>query len=163
MIKRILVPLDGSRFGSRALKYAREISQKFGAEVVLLQVVQPATPMPATSSIAPDLASPAATRIAVKIAMDEDKRNVAEAKKYLGRKAREMESGATEISSQVIIGDPAQAIMKAARKERADLIVMTTHGKSGIRRAILGSVADEVIRNSRKPVLVIRPQTSGKK
>jgi nucleotide-binding universal stress UspA family protein len=53
--------------------------------------------------------------------------------------------------------------MELSEKENIDLVVMTTRGKSGLKRAIMGSVADVVIRESGKPVLVIRPQTSSKK
>jgi len=63
----------------------------------------------------------------------------------------------------VAIGNPAQSIMQFSKKKNIDLIVMTTHGKSGLKRAVMGSIADVVIRESGKPVLVIRPQTSSKK
>jgi nucleotide-binding universal stress UspA family protein len=56
------------------------------------------------------------------------------------------------------VGDPAGSIMAYAKKSKADLIIMTTHGKSGIIRAVMGSVADEVVRKSGKPVLVTRPK-----
>ncbi|HEY92485.1 MAG TPA: universal stress protein [Dehalococcoidia bacterium] len=65
-------------------------------------------------------------------------------------------------SYDVVIGDPAQSIMEFDKKERMDLIVMSTHGKSGLKRAIMGRVADAVIRDSGKPVLVIRPHPRNK-
>jgi nucleotide-binding universal stress UspA family protein len=80
MLKHILVPLDGSRFGSRALKYAQEIAKPFEAEVILLQVVKPTAPMTGATA-EPGMQSPASTRIAVQIALDEDKRNVSQAKR----------------------------------------------------------------------------------
>jgi len=61
------------------------------------------------------------------------------------------------------MGDIARSIIEFIEKENTDLVVMTTHGKSGLRRAVMGSIADVVIRESGKPVLVIRPQTSSKK
>jgi nucleotide-binding universal stress UspA family protein len=88
---------------------------------------------------------------------------VAKARRYLQGKVRGIKSDSIRASYMAVVGDPARSIMQAARKENIDLIVMTTHGKSGIKRALLGSVADEVIRNSKKPVLVVRPQTRGKK
>jgi len=57
----------------------------------------------------------------------------------------------------VIARKPAQSILKFSKKEKIDLVVMTTHGKSELKRALVGSVADEVIRTSGKPVLVIKP------
>jgi nucleotide-binding universal stress UspA family protein len=161
MFKRLLVPLDGSRFGSRALRYATEVAQRFGAEVILIRVIRPTTPVIAAG--AHGVASPAESEIAVQAALEADKRNAARAKRYLRDKVRSIRSRHTKASYQVAIGDPAQSIMEFSKKENIDLVVMTTHGKSGLKRAIMGSIADVVIRKSGKPVLVIRPQTSSKK
>ena len=159
MFKRLLVPLDGSRFGSRALAYASEVAHHFGAEVVLIQVVKPATPVATTTGMTPGIASPSTAELAVQAALEEDKRNSAHAKRYLSRKVRGLKSRDIKASYQVIVGDPAQSIMEYSKKEHVDLVVMTTHGKSGLKRAVMGSVADAVIRESGKPVLVIRPRT----
>ena len=163
MFKHILVPLDGSRFSSRALPYAIEVAHRFGAEAILLQVVKPATPVATTTGMAPGTASPATAEIAVQAALEEEKRNAARAKRYLGSKVREIRSKDIKVSYQAVVGDPAQSIMEFSKKEYVDLVVMTTHGKSGLKRAVMGSVADAVIRESGKPVLVVRPQTSSKK
>jgi nucleotide-binding universal stress UspA family protein len=159
MFKRILAPLDGSRFGSRALKYAGEVAHRFGADVILIQVVEPATPVATTTGMTPGMASPSATELAVQAALEEDKRNSTHAKRYLSGKVRGMRSRDIKASYQVVVGDSAQSIMSFAQKEHIDLIVMTTHGKSGLKRAFMGSVADAVIRESGKPVLVVRPRT----
>lgn len=161
MFKRLLVPLDGSRFGSRALRYATEVAQRFGAEVILIRVIRPTTPVIAAGTHG--VASPAESEIAVQAALEANKRNAARAKRYLRDKVRAIRSRHTKASYQVAIGDPAQSIMEFSKKENIDLVVMTTHGKSGLKRAIMGSIADVVIRESGKPVLVIRPQTSSKK
>jgi len=162
MFERILVPLDGSRFGSRALKYATEVAQHFDAEVTLLQVVKPATPAPGTTGMAAGMESPATAEITVQVALEEDKRNVAHAKRYLSGKVRGMRSQSIKGSYHVAVGDPAQSIMGFAQKGHIDLVVMTTHGKSGLKRAIMGSVTDEVVRESGKPVLVVNPQARRK-
>lgn len=159
MFKRLLVPLDGSRFGSRALQYATEVAQHFDAEVVLIQVVKPATPVATTTGIDAGMGSPAVAEIAMQAALEEDKRNSTRAKRYLSGKIRGMKPRDIKGSYQVVVGDPAQSIMSFAQKEHIDLIVMTTHGKSGLKRAFMGSVADAVIRESGKPVLVVRPRT----
>ena len=159
MFKRLLVPLDGSRLGSRALTYASEVAHHFGAEVVLIQVVKPATPVATTTGMTPGIASPSTAELTVQVALEEDKRNTAHAKRYLSGKVREIRSRDIKASYQVVVGDPAQSIMDFAQKEHIDLVVMSTHGKSGLKRAIMGSVADAVIRESGKPVLVIRPRT----
>ena len=159
MFRRLLVPLDGSRFGSRALQYATEVAQHFDAEVVLMQVVEPTTPVATATGMAPGMGSPATAEITMQAALEEDKRNSTRAKRYLSRKIRGMKPRDIKGSYQVVVGDPAQSIMSFAQKEHIDLIVMTTHGKSGLKRAFMGSVADAVIRESGKPVLVFRPRT----
>ena len=159
MFKRILVPLDGSRFSSRALQYATEVAQHFDAEVVLMQVVEPTAPVPYATGMAPGMGSLATAKITMQAALEEDKRNSTRAKRYLSGKIHGMKSRDIKGSYQVVVGDPVQSIMSFAQKEHIDLIVMTTHGKSGLKRAFMGSVADAVIRKSGKPVLVVRSRT----
>jgi nucleotide-binding universal stress UspA family protein len=161
MFKRILVPLDGSRFASQALRYATEVAQRFGAEVVLIQVIKPATAV--IDAATPIGISPAASEIGVQVALEADKRNAARARRYLSGRVRAMRPRHIESSYHVLTGDVAHSIIEFSEKEDIDLVAMTTHGKSGLRRAVMGSIADAVIRESGKPVLVIRPQTSSKK
>jgi nucleotide-binding universal stress UspA family protein len=160
MFKRILVPLDGSRFSSRALPYAIDVARRFKAEIIFLQVVKPATPVPASTGSVPGVESPASVEIAMQTALKEEKRDTVRAKRYLSGKVGAARSDGIKASYQVLIGDPAQSIMESANKENVDLVVMTTQGKSGLKRAIMGSVADVIIRESGKPVLVVRPHTS---
>jgi nucleotide-binding universal stress UspA family protein len=161
MFKRILVPLDGSRFASRALRYAAEVAQRFGAEIVLIQVIKPATSV--IDAGAPVGVSVAGSEIAVQAALEADKRNAARARRYLSGKVRAIRSRHIQSSYRVPIGDVAHSIIEFSEKQSIDLVVMTTHGKSGLRRAVMGSVADLVIRESGKPVLVIRPQRRSRK
>jgi nucleotide-binding universal stress UspA family protein len=161
MFKRILVPLDGSRLGSRALPYAIEVAKHFGAEVILMQVVK--RTMPTIGVGAPESVSAMGAEIVVQAALDEDEKNISRAKRYLGRKVWRMKSQGVAGSYSVVIGDPAQSIIAFSQEEHVDLIVMSTHGKSGLKRAIMGSVADAVIRESGKPVLIISPQSRSKK
>jgi nucleotide-binding universal stress UspA family protein len=163
MFKRILVPLDGSRFGSRALPYAIDVAKKFKAEIIFTQVVEPVTPAPVSTGIDPGMSSPASAEMALQAAQEEEKRETTRAKRYLRGKVRAAISDGVNASYRVIVGDPAQSIMGTADKENVNLVIMTTHGKSGLKRAIMGSVADKVIRESGKPVLVIRPHTDSNK
>lgn len=158
MFERILVPLDGSRFGSRALKYAKEIAKHFNSEMILLQVVKPAIPVPVTSGLTQGSESPVTAEIAIEAARAEDKKNTTRAKQYLSRQTRDLKSQNIEVSYKMIPGEPADSIMAFARKQKIDLIVMSSHGKGGLKRAIMGSVADVVIREAGKPVLVVRPK-----
>ena len=161
MFKRVLVPLDGSRFASLALRYATEVAERFGAEVVLVQVIKPAAPVLDVGAAIG--VSPVGSEVAVQAALEADKRNAARAKRYLSGRVRAMRARRIESSYHVLIGDAADSIMGFSEKENIDLVVMTTSGKSGLKRAIIRSVADAVIRRSGKPVLVIRPRAGGKR
>lgn len=164
MFKKVLVPLDGSLFSNRALPYAIDIAKRFNAEVVLLQVVRE-TPMisPAVSSEATAMASPEATQIIVESAKQQDKRKIGRAKRYLRTKLKQVTAHGINATYQAMLGEPAKTIIKFSKKESIDLVVMTTSGKSGLKRAFLGSVADEVIREPGIPVLAIRPKRRIKK
>ena len=163
MFKRLLVPLDGSRFSSRVLRYAIEIARRFGAEIILLQVIQPARPFVPTAGIVPDMVSPTTIRITAQAAFMEDKSNATRARRYLSSKVRGIQSQDIKASYQVVVGEPAQSILELSKKERVDMVIMTTHGRTGLKRAVMGSISDIVIRGSGKPVLVIRPKTGWKK
>jgi nucleotide-binding universal stress UspA family protein len=163
MFKRILVPLDGSRFASRSLKYAVEIAQKFNAEIILIQIEKPTVALGPSEDLQADIHSPMAAKATIQMALDEDKRNVSKAKRYLSRKVREIKAKKIACSYQVNIGNPAESIIIYSRRKKIDLIIMTSHGKSGIIRAVMGSVADEVVRKSGRPVLVIRPNKKNEK
>ena len=145
------------------MKYAVEIARKFDAEIILIQVEKPATAVAASDNPEQDIQSPAAAKLAIQIALDEDKRNISKAKRYLSRKVREIKAKKIVCSYQALIGNPAESIITISKRKKIDLIVMTSHGKSGIIRAVMGSVADEVVRKSGKPVLVIRPNKKSEK
>jgi len=156
MFKRVLVPLDGSRYASLALRYATEVAERFGAEVILVQVIRPAAPVVDVGTAIG--VSAAGSQAAVQAALEADKRNAARARRYLNGRVRAMRARGIQSSCDVLIGDAADSIVGFSEKENIDLVVMTTRGKSGLTRAIMGSVADAVIRRSGKPVLVIRPK-----
>ena len=159
MFKNILVPLDGSRFSSRALLYAYEIADNFNSEIILLRVVEAVRPMAVAGGTFGTTQSPQAAKISMEVALEEEKRHFEQATRYLKRKARTGKCNHIRCTYQVKVGTPAEQIIKTAKAEKVDLIVMSEHGRGGIKRAILGSVADEVIRKSTKPVLVVRPRS----
>jgi nucleotide-binding universal stress UspA family protein len=161
MFERIVVPLDGSRFSASALSYAIEIAKQFGSEVTLIHVVTPTSPTLWASPTG--MSSPEVTELAIESAQLRDKENVQRARRYLKRKLRQVAAQGVKTTFHVSIGSPAISIIEFCEKEKVDLVVMTTSGRSGIKRAILGSVADEVIREPGIPVLAIRPRKRGKK
>jgi len=138
-IERILVPLDGSDLAEAALETALElVSEQPSALLVLLRAAEAPTPA-------------AADR------MEERARLVREAEIYLnGVAAGLRESGIRRVKTSVWYGPAAPTIVEAAESERASLIVMTSHGRSGLGRMIFGSVVESVLRGTRTPILVVR-------
>ena len=154
MFKRILVPLDGSRFSTRALPNAVEVANRFDAEVVLVRVVTQT--MQASAMATPSRGGPAIQEMFIEEARRQDKRNVAYLRRYLQKKLRELAAQGIKGSYHIMVGDPVLSIKEFCQKEDIDLVVMTTHGRGGLKRAILGSVSDEIIRGCGVPVLAIK-------
>jgi nucleotide-binding universal stress UspA family protein len=159
MFKRILVPLDGSRFSSQALHYAIDIAKRYQSKLVIMRVVPPATVVP--SSTATEIGiDPAAARIAVQSARIQDSAHMMRVRKYLQRKARAITAQGIEGKYHVAVGEPGKSIVGYSTEAKVDLIVMMTSGKGGLKRAILGSVADEVVRKAGAPVLLLPKRRS---
>ncbi len=148
MYRRILVPLDGSPLAEAVLPYAEDLARSTGAELVFLRV----TPNPVAEI---GLADP--TLVAGYI--EEVNRLEAEATRKLETLCSELESAGFRASFLVREGLVAETIMDVAKFMEADVIAMSTHGRSGISRWLLGSVADRIVNHSEIPVLLIRPKT----
>jgi nucleotide-binding universal stress UspA family protein len=143
MYERVLIPLDGSELAEAILPFAEHVAGPLDAEVLLLQVVEPPSPIAGLGTggiIGPDALF---------------LRQV-EAKRYLDGLAARLQAKGLRVRTVLGLGTPASEIAATAKAERADLIAMTTHGRSGFKRAIFGSVAEEVLRSAAVPVLVIR-------
>ncbi|MCX7938324.1 MAG: universal stress protein [Thermoflexales bacterium] len=145
MFKRILIPLDGSQFAEKALPYAIGLARCMGSAITLLRVaVHPSNYVYVNDPEA--LAS-----------LYESDR--AHCEDYLKQVAARVASEvSTEVSIAVLDGVVADSIVDYAQDVGADLIVMTTHGRTGMERWLLGSVAERVVRGAKCPVLLIRPQ-----
>ena len=160
MFEKVLVPLDGSRLSAKAIDYAVEVAKRFSSEILLLEVIEPVNPiippvMPGGTD-AGLTASPIAIQNAVKAAQIEEKADVKQAKRYLSSKVRQLEAKGVKSSSHIVMGVPADMILAFGKKNKIGLVIMTTSGKSGLKRALMGSVADKIIRDPGFPVLVIR-------
>ncbi len=134
-LRRILVALDGSEMAARVLPLAEEAARVYGAEVVLVHAVGlfgDATPILTEGG------------------------GVEGANAYLVRLAKGLLDRGVRARSRLPAGDPAAAILRATREEAADLIALTTHGRTGLARAAFGSVAEDVLRQAAAPVLVLR-------
>ncbi len=145
MYQKILVPLDGSKLAEQAVPYATELC-KGNTEVTLLQVVH--LPLPLA---APD--------VSMAVPMPDPQELQKEALDYLENIAKELRQEGINIKTAVVEQDvTADAIVKYAKDHAIDLIVMTTHGRSGFSRLVFGSVAESVVRQTPCPVLLIRIQ-----
>lgn len=131
MFKNILVPLDGSPQSNVALPLARTLARDFGASVTVLRVV----PWPA---------------------VEENKEATIAATDTLRRIAQELRGNGLTVRDVVRHGEPAEEILAQCRAQHADLILMRTHGRAGLERAVLGSVAQQVLKASAVPVMLLR-------
>lgn len=154
MYKHILVPLDGARAGARAIDHAEALATQYGSAVSLLRVVPPERLAGASMGTAETMAS---AQILYEEIEREEGAHLRQARSYLNARRRALEkAGVKEVHTYCVKGDPAAVILDYAKRQKVDLIVMTTRGRSGISRALLGSVADQVIRSAIAPVLVIK-------
>ncbi len=143
MYQKILVPLDGSKLAEQAIPYATELC-KGNTEVTLLQVVH--LPLPLA---APD--------VSMAVPMPDPQELRKEALDYLESIAGELRQQGVDVKTVAVEQDiTADAIVKYAAEHDIDLIVMTTHGRSGFSRLVFGSVAESVVRQAPCPVLIVR-------
>jgi len=145
--KTILVPTDFSDCSDRAVAYAAEVAARVSASLVLLHVSPPP----------PDFGYPlpesAAFQVAEWTKTLRERRDAAMA--ALTEESKPFDA-MVEISLRVEEGDAVEAIVKAAADSGADLVVVGSHGRRGLKRAMLGSVAERVVRLSPVPTLVVR-------
>lgn len=142
MYKKILVPLDGSELAKTALDQAEKLAKTFDAEIILFQVVPF---MPIYGS--PELVTP--------LIVDEKQKEAAE--KYLANLTEELKKRGLKTTAMVRTGQQvAVEIIDFAKESGVDLIMMCTHGRSGISRWVLGSIAHKVITRAETPILLVR-------
>lgn len=142
MYQKILVPLDGSELAKKALDHAEKLAAFFGSEIVLFEVI-PYLPIYGS----PELVTP--------LVIDEKQKEAAE--RYLQGLAEELQKKGLRASATVKTGQQvAVEIIEYAKEIGADLIVMSTHGRSGITRWVLGSIALKVLTRAETPILLLR-------
>jgi nucleotide-binding universal stress UspA family protein len=140
--RRILVPLDGTEQAERALGPVGDLARLVGAELTLLEVV--GLPLPVAGSY--DLI----------VTPESDATLAEQARSYLAEQAAALRARGLTVRTEVLIGGPAAAIVETAAAGQHDLIAMATHARGGFDRLLLGSVADDVLRNAQAPVLLLR-------
>lgn len=142
MYKRVMVPLDGSRLAEGILPFILQIAGPLDLEVVLVRVVQPI--------LSPALAGAGA------VVVDDVPARLREAREYLAPVAADLRGRGVRVTTDARHGEPVTELVAAARDAGADLIAMTTHGRSGLGRLLFGSVAEAVLRQANVPVLMMR-------
>jgi nucleotide-binding universal stress UspA family protein len=147
--RSILVALDGSTSAERVLSDVTELARATGAEVIVVTVV-PALEQLAANAAATLAAAPGALDIG---AVVEDARRDADV--YLVRIADRLRGAGVNVRHEILAGDVARSLADRARGGRADLIAMTTHGRSGVAHALFGSVAEATLRAAPCPVLIV--------
>jgi nucleotide-binding universal stress UspA family protein len=156
MYRTILLTTDGSELAAAAVPNALHLATSTGAVVVVAQVIDTVAQIMAQTT--PSGWVGGAGRYAVESAEEVVAAERGEAGAHLAALREQLiDGGAVEVRTVVLEGHPGAAIVEAARANGADVIVMATHGRSGLGRALLGSVADHVVRHATCPVLLVRP------
>jgi len=151
MFRRILVPLDGSALAEQAIPTAGRSARATGGSVVLVQVISP----PFAYGYGPYLLQPPCYMD--DLALRDD---LSEATSYLERVAASIHLAGVETEVEACYGSAAVMILSAAHAKNMDLIVMCSHGYTGLKRRLLGSVAQKVARHAPVPVLVLHHHTT---
>jgi nucleotide-binding universal stress UspA family protein len=142
MFSRVVVPLDGSPLAESIIPFLLQIAGPLDVEVVLLRVLQPIPPEVIEGS-----------RYVV---VEDVEKRAADAREYLAPLAARLTAAGVRARIEVRRGEPVTEILAGAREAGADLIAMTTHGRSGLGRLLFGSVAEAVLRQTEVPVFLMR-------
>jgi nucleotide-binding universal stress UspA family protein len=145
-IHSILFPTDFSECGNFALSYAASLARTFNAKIICVNVIEPIVPTVGYSGMTEPL--PIAD-IADQL---EDS-----AERELPKLAECDECAGIEVEELVVHGEAASEIVRVAREHHVDLIVISSHGRTGLGRILFGSTAEAVVRHATCPVLVVKP------
>ena len=140
----MLIPVDGSRLAESAFAYAKELAGRLGSNVTILHVVDPRE-----SETLP------MHRAYVNHSAEIVRRRVSDIQKRLGKKQG---TGEPHVSGEVAVGHAAEEILRYTAAKGVDLIVMSTHGRTGMWRWVLGSVAERVLHDGNTPIMLVRAQ-----
>ena len=144
--RRVLWPTDFSPLAKAALPHALKMAREEGAELIALHVVSP-----------PVLYAASLVSGAIWGRLEKEMREAATDRLRRMMRAVQGKERAVRMRTLVVLGSPFVQIPRAAQRLRCDLIVLATHGHTGLRHVLLGSVAENVVRNAPCPVLTVRP------
>jgi len=142
MYKRVVVPLDGSPVAEGMWRFIVDIAGPLDLEVVLLRVIR--------------ILQPQVTETLRSALLESVEQSTADAREYLAPLAEDLRARGVRVRTEVRHGEPVDEIVDCAREAGADLIAMTTHGRSGLGRLLFGSVAEAVLRQAEIPVFLMR-------
>jgi nucleotide-binding universal stress UspA family protein len=146
-LRRLVVPLDGSPLAEAVLPMAEELARALAAPIVLLRVIE----FTGLAFAADPFGSPYLDYQGILDVLRED------AERYLARLAADLRGKGLTVETRASVGIPVETITGHAREQAGSVIVMSTHGRSGWRALVLGSVARRVVLLASGPVLVVRP------
>jgi nucleotide-binding universal stress UspA family protein len=149
MYQKILVPLDGSKLAECALPYVEELAKGCGTEEIILVSVTERVQGYRVFDDSTQLRGQRLIREAVGKKQEQ-------AQRYLDRIAKAMKAKGISVDTEVLLGDPAEEIVSYAKHPGCDIIIISSHGRSGISRWAYGSVADKIFRASCVPILMVR-------
>jgi len=146
-LRKILIPLDGSKFAEQSLtrglaQFSNEVFQ-----IYLLRCIDLNEPLDYDGEFVPQ----------ENLEKERHQKVEAAHEDYLKVKATALEKNGHTVSTRVLTGDPTRLILHTARQEQVDFLIVTSHGRSGLKRLVNGSVAESVARRSPCPVLLIPP------
>ncbi|HYE64178.1 MAG TPA: universal stress protein [Pyrinomonadaceae bacterium] len=147
-IRSILLPTDFSECANYALPYATSLARSAGASIICVHVIEPVVPTVGYTGIAEPL--PIA---------DLSEQLADSATRELPKVARHEECAGLNVEEVIAHGDAASEIVRVAKERGVDLIVISSHGRTGLGRILFGSTAEAVVRHAPCPVLVVKPST----
>jgi nucleotide-binding universal stress UspA family protein len=147
-IKKVLVPIDFSDYSKSALKYAVNFAKTFNAEIILVYVVEPVI-------YPPDFSMGQIAMPSINAEWDD------RAKDELQKLAKSDITGTENVKTVIKTGKPFIEIIETAKEEDVDIIIIATHGHSGVEHILFGSTAEKVVRKAPCPVLTLREPIKG--
>lgn len=155
MYKEILVPLDGSELSASSIPTARQLAEALGARIHLLQITTQTEEFAVMRGAEfGTMGSDYSQQVLDEVLTAQRDR----IERYLSEVGDDLTSVGLNVTKAVEDGQPAEKIVDYAEASGIDLIIMSTHGRGGVRRFLVGSITDKVIRSTHLPVLVIHPE-----
>lgn len=148
-VKKILAPIDFSEHSMEAMRGAMELAKDVGAEVHLMHVIAPHLhfiPLPLATS------AEQSRELVREAAMIE------QAEEELARIKKDDFANSNKVFTFAVVGHPVEKLIDYAKEQAIDLILLSTHGRSGAQHMVIGSVAEKVVRNAPCSVLIFRPR-----